>query len=201
MKMKLYTSPVSPYARRVRAVALELGLAGKIEEIITDPFNPSPEFLTANPLCKIPTLVTEHGSALPDSGLIIEYLLTRGHGLAVMPRGSKRWPLLRRRQIAEGMMDAAVAIVFEKRRPESIIYTLFLDRQMATIHRSADLLSLEAAELSTSQPGVAEITTAAALSYIDFRLPYIEWRNSREPLAQWYAEFSQRPSMLATQPV
>lgn len=198
--MKLYSSKTSPYSRKVRVVAEELGLSDRIEEVMVDPFNPSPEFLAANPLCKIPTLVTDHGVALPDSSLIVEYLMSRARGMGSSARGNQRWPILRRGQIGEGLMDAAIAIVFEKRRPESIIYTSFLDRQLAAIHRSADLLNLESSQLSTGKPGVTEITIGVALAYVDFRLPYIEWRKSRDGLAQWFAQFSQRPSMLKTQP-
>lgn len=200
MKMRLYSSRTSPYARKVRVVADELGLADLIEEIMTDPFNPPPEFLAANPLSKIPTLLTEKGEALPDSSLIIEYLQTRGRGLAALPRGSKRWTCLRRQQVAEGTIDAAVAIVLEKRRPESIIYTAFLDRQAGIIQRSLDLLNLETSALSNDAPSVVEITAGVALAYLDFRLPYLEWRKNHEALAQWFAQFSQRPSMQKTQP-
>jgi glutathione S-transferase len=200
MKMQLYCSAASPYARRVRITAEELGLSDLIEEIMVDPFAPSAEFLAANPLSKIPTLVTEKGEALPDSGLIIEYLQTRGRGLVSLPRGTKRWAALRRNVIAEGVIDAAVASVFEKRRPESIVYTLFLDRQAAAIARGLELLNLEASALSADQPSEVEITTAVALAYLDLRLPYIEWRKNCEALASWYAHFSQRPSMLRTAP-
>lgn len=200
MNMKLYSSKTSPYSRKVRVVVHELNLGERIEEIFTDPFNPPPEFLAANPLSKIPALVNEHGQAIVDSSLIIDYLHTRGRGMPALPRGNKRWEVLRRREIAEGLIDAAIAIVFEKRRPESIVYTSFLDRQTAVIHRCADSLNLDAAALSPNSAGIVEITAAVALAYIDFRLPYIEWRKGRQALADWHALFAQRPSMLATQP-
>src|SRR5687768_4097426 len=117
MKMKLYTSKTSPYSRRVRVVIEELALAEQVEEILADPFAPPPELLVANPLSKIPTLVSERGEQIPDSALIIEYLTARRHGLAPLPRGSKRWHVLRRAQVALGIIDAAVATVLEKRRP------------------------------------------------------------------------------------
>lgn len=200
MKMRLYCSTTSPYSRKVRITAEELGLSDLIEEIVVDPFAPTPEFLAANPLSKIPTLVTEKGEALPDSSLIIEYLQTRGRGLVSLPRGTKRWAALRRKVIAEGVIDAAVATVAEKRRPESIVYTAFLDRQSAIISRGLELLSLEASALMLDQPSDIEITTAVALSYLDLRLPYLEWRKQHEALTEWHAQFSQRPSMLKTAP-
>jgi glutathione S-transferase len=198
--MKLYCSLTSPYSRKVRVVAEELGLPDLIEEILVDPFTAPPELLAANPLSRIPTLVTEKGEALPDSNLIIEYLHTRGRGLAAIPRGSRRWATLRRAQVAEGMIDAAVATVFERRRPESIVYTNFLDRQAAVIRRAVAWLDLEAGSLSIDAPSEVEITVAVGLAYLDFRLPYLEWRAGHEPLARWQTQFMQRPSMIKTQP-
>ncbi|MBV8063632.1 MAG: glutathione S-transferase N-terminal domain-containing protein [Nevskia sp.] len=202
MKMKLYLSLSSPYARKVRVVARELGLADLVNEALVDPWNPPADFLAANPLCKVPTLVTEKGEALPDSRLIIEYLLTRGRGLATLPRGAQRWALLRRQQLAEGMIDAAVAIRLEKAlRPPEFIFQGWLDRQAAAINRTLDALELKAAELlHEGAIRTVEIAAGAALGYLDFRHPQLEWRQGRERLASWYFSFAQRPSMLATQP-
>lgn len=198
--MKLYSSVTSPYSRKVKVVAAELGLTDLIDEVLTDPFAPSAELLAANPMSKIPTLVTERGEALPGSALIIEYLQTRGRGLAALPRGTKRWSCLRRAAVAEGILDSAVATVFETRRPEGIRYMPFLDRQADMIRRSVAVLNLEAAELSADAPGLVEVTTGVALAYLDFRMPYIEWRRGHEPLQKWFEAFAIRPSMLATAP-
>lgn len=198
--MKLYCSKTSPYARKVRVVAHELGLTDLIEEVLCDPFEPSPELLAANPLSRIPTLITEKGESLPDSTLIIEYLQTRGRGLTALPRGSKRWSALRRAHVAEGVINAAFATVIEKRRPEGIRHVAFLDRQADVIRRSVAVLDLEAAELAGDAPGIVEVTAGVALAYLDLRLPYIEWRKGHEPLDRWFTAFALRPSMLATEP-
>jgi glutathione S-transferase len=200
MKMKLYCSPTSPYARKVRVVAAELGLSDLIEEIAVDPHASPAELLAITPLSKIPVLVTERGEVLPDSQLIIEYLLTRGRGITGLPRGSKRWAALRRQVVAEGIIDAAVATVMEKRRPESIVYMATLDRQAALIKRALDTLESETANFEPEAPSVVEISVAVALGYLDFRLPYLEWRKGHEQLSQWYSEFAQRESMVASQP-
>jgi glutathione S-transferase len=199
-KMKLYCSKTSPYARKVRIAIEELGLGEQVEEIVADPFNPPPELLAANPLSKVPTLVTDRGEALPDSQLILDYLTHRKTGLATLTRGAKRWETLRRMQVADGIIDAAVGIVLEKRRPESIHYIPFLDRQTANIRRCLDALNADAGLLALQTPGLCEITCGAALGYLDFRLPYLEWRKDREGLANWYTVFGQRPSMQKTAP-
>jgi glutathione S-transferase len=46
----------------------------------------------------------------------------------------------------------------------------------------------------------AQIAMGCALGYLDFRLDARGWRQDRPHLAAWEATFSQRPSMLATQP-
>ncbi|HUS24146.1 MAG TPA: glutathione S-transferase N-terminal domain-containing protein [Candidatus Binatia bacterium] len=198
MKMKLFFSADSPYSRKARVAIEELKLGEEVEEIAVDPFAPSPEFLTLNPLAKVPTLVTERGDTLPDSAAILEYLAHRKPGLAALPRGARRWEILRRHHFAEGVLDAATAIAVEKRRPESIQYMPWLDRKIASVQRTLDVLSSEAGQLALQTPGACEIACGVALAYLDFRLPYVEWRRNREPLAHWFTVFSQRPSMAKT---
>ncbi len=202
MKMKLYLSLTSPYARKVRVVIQELGLGDLVSEAVVDPYNAPVDFLGANPLSKVPALVTEKGEALMDSKLIVEYLLTRGRGLAPLPRGAQRWTLLRRLQLAEGILDAAVAIRMEKAlRPLEFVYQGWLDRQAAAINRALDALNSEAAELlHEGAVRTVEIAIGVALGYLDFRHPQLQWRTGRERLASWYFSFAQRPSMLVTQP-
>ena len=62
--MRLWFNPLSPFARKVRVVARETGLAGHIEEIntIVNPVKPNAELARENPLVKIPALAT------PDQG-------------------------------------------------------------------------------------------------------------------------------------
>ncbi len=198
--MRLFCSLTSPYSRKVRVALIEQGIAESVELVMTDPFDPPPELVAANPMSTIPTLVTDRGEALPDSNLILDYLQARHGGLTPPPRGSRRWAALRLQHVAEGVINAAVATVYERRRPESIVYIPFLDRQALAIQRAIELLELESGALSLENVGIVEITTGVALSYLDFRLPYIEWRKSAAALADWHAAFSQRPSMVETAP-
>ncbi|ULQ46172.1 glutathione S-transferase family protein [Flagellatimonas centrodinii] len=198
--MKLYCNLTSPFARKVRVVVRELGLADRVEEELIDPFAAQlpTEFLAANPLSRIPTLVTDRGEALPDSKLIIDYLQRRSKARLSTP--DNRWAAARRGVVAEGILEAALASVLEKRRPESIVYPAYLDRQQAAILRAVDMLELEASGLTLEQPGVVDITTGVALAYLDFRLPYIPWRKRAPALVTWFTPFAERPSMQATCP-
>ncbi|MBL6751033.1 MAG: glutathione S-transferase N-terminal domain-containing protein [Nevskia sp.] len=201
MKMKLYCSATSPWARKVRVAVHELGLGDLVEEVPTDPYNATPEFLTLNPLSKVPALVTEKGEALPDSTLILEYLMTRGRGLAALPRGAQRWQLLRQLQLSDGIIGAAVTCRMESLRPAEFLYPPWMERQQRAIVRALDALEAEARTLVLDGPiRTAEISAGVALGYLDFRMPQLQWRSGRDRLASWYFTFAQRPSMLATQP-
>jgi glutathione S-transferase len=73
--MKLYYAPQSPFARKVRAAAIELDLAENLEleyaEVV--PGRPNTEFAESrNPLRKIPALITDAGETIYDSTVICE---------------------------------------------------------------------------------------------------------------------------------
>jgi glutathione S-transferase len=56
--MRLWFNPASPFARKVRIVAREAGLAENIEElsVAVSPVRPHAELARENPLVKIPAL-------------------------------------------------------------------------------------------------------------------------------------------------
>jgi glutathione S-transferase len=47
---------------------------------------------------------------------------------------------------------------------------------------------------------LADIACAAALGYLDFRFPQIDWRGAHSNLAQMYERMAQRPSFKDTSP-
>ena len=71
--MKLYSVDLSPFAARVRASIYVKGLD---IEIVAPPEagTKSPEYLALNPLGKVPVLVLDDGTAIPESETIVEYL-------------------------------------------------------------------------------------------------------------------------------
>jgi len=71
--MKLISLDLSPFAARVRAAIYAKDLP---IEIVAPPadWRTSPDFKKLNPLVRIPVLVLDDGSALFESGVIVEYL-------------------------------------------------------------------------------------------------------------------------------
>src|SRR5215813_2737085 len=108
--MKLYYAPQSPFARKVRAAAIELGLARSIEleyvEVV--PGRPDTGFAQSrNPLRKIPAFVTDAGETLYDSTVICEYLDALVGGGVLIPReASRRWRVLTNHALAQGMCES-----------------------------------------------------------------------------------------------
>ena len=71
--MKLYAVSRSPFAARVQAA---IALKGLDIEVVPPPEEglKSPVFLALNPMGKLPTLVLDDGTPLPESEVIVEYL-------------------------------------------------------------------------------------------------------------------------------
>ena len=72
--MRLLGSKTSPFVRKVRVVAAELGLTDRIAFEELDPHAGPPALGGVNPLHKVPVLVTDDGTVLHDSPVIAEYL-------------------------------------------------------------------------------------------------------------------------------
>ena len=199
--MKLRYSTTSPYVRKVTVVALETGLDERIERIATNTADPASDHDKDNPLGKVPALILDDGQRLYDSPVICEYLDSLHDGAKVFPAaGPERWQALRQQALADGILDAAVLRMLEqKRRPEPLRWDAWVALQGRKIGKALDQLEAEAEGLAGPLT-IGRIAVACALGYLDFRAPDEDWRAGRPKLAQWFAAFSERPSMQATLP-
>jgi len=73
ISMKLYSRPLSPYSARVRGAIYAKDIP---VEILEPPANwsSSADIRALNPAGRIPILMLDDGTALPESGIIVEYL-------------------------------------------------------------------------------------------------------------------------------
>lgn len=198
--MKLYSHPVSPFARKVRVIAHELDI--KLEIVPVESARKDPDLRNINPLKQIPVLLLDDGSSLFDSPVICEYLNYLGGGKffpgnSVFRHNSGRWKALGLQALGDGIADAAVAWRYElvepeeRRNPERIV------RCETTI--AAGINALERMSFN-AEPTIGEVAVACALGYIDFRLADLDWKGSHPKLSAWYARFCEYPSMKATVP-
>jgi glutathione S-transferase len=201
--MKLWYSPPSPFARKVRAAAIELGLDARIELVNTPvvPIKPNPALIPQNPLVKLPALEAEDGTVLYDSRTICEYLDALAGGGRLFPAsGAARWNALRRQSLGDGIMDAGILRRYELvLRPEPLRWADWLDGQQAKIDHGLDAAERDAGSWG-NRFDIGDITIACALGWLDFRFAETDWRAKRPGLAAWYARVAARPSLAQTIP-
>ncbi|WP_341702473.1 glutathione S-transferase family protein [Ferrovibrio sp.] len=200
--MKLYFSPTSPYVRKVTVMALETNLDSRIERIpaATTPIEPNAAVAAANPLAKVPALVTDGGEILFDSRVICEYLDSLHQGAKFFPADAARWSVLRQQALGDGLLDAALLVRYESfLRPEDRRWPQWADGQSGKMHGAL-------AEIEKLAPGfgdrvdIGTVTIACALGYLDFRYDHLNWRGSHPQTAAWADRFFARPSLKATIP-
>lgn len=201
--MKLWYADASPYARKVRILLRELGLADRVTEqaVATTPIAPNEDLAKVSPLVRVPTLETDEGEALYDSRVICEYLESLNGDQSLTPaNGTARWRDLRDAALAEGILDTAVGLRYEMALKEE----RFQDPNWIEARRQRILQALDAMESDAPEIGAApsqgNISWAAALGYLDLRFADMNWREGRPKLAAWYERFSQRPSLVETAP-
>jgi glutathione S-transferase len=182
--MKLFYSATSPYVRKVMICAIMRGIDAQIEKIPTNPHESPAALVAANPLSKVPCLVTPDGFALFDSPVICEYLDTVGDALPLFPAsGAARWVALQHQAIGDGILDAAVARRMESVKPQEAARDAFMLRQQQIVERSV-------AMLERAVPGklldIGTIALGCALGYLDFRFAHEGWRTNAPRLAAWF---------------
>lgn len=183
--MKLLFSPASPYVRKVSVVAAVKGVADRIETVRTET-NPivNEELRRENPLSKIPVLVLNDGTQIFDSHVICEYLDTLAPEPRLFPTGPERIRTLTLGALADGILDAALLLVYEKRfRPEDKWVESWMQRQQAKVDTSLDWLE-KAPPAWSGHPDYGHITLACALGYLDFRHGG-HWRARHPSLVAW----------------
>jgi len=201
-KMKLYYSPGSPYARKVRVVAIETGLDKKIEmvNVALTPVAANADVDKHNPIGKIPALSVK-GMDLFDSPVICEYLDNQHKGRKLFPRkGRDRWMALRQQAMADGLLDAAILTRYENAlRPEDRRWAEWSQGQLKKVNGVLGQLEAEAKSLK-GKLTIGTISVACALGYLDFRFADLGWKDKHPKLAKWYAQASKLPSLKATVP-
>ncbi len=199
--MRLYHSATSPYVRKVMVLLHEAGKTGEVTLVPASgtPVDAGSMPVAQNPLGKIPCLERLEGPALYDSRVICRYLDDR-FGLGLYP-ASRLWDVLVLESTADGMVDAAILMVYEARvRPETARFEPWVEGQWAKVARALDTLEARWMSHLAGPLDMGHIAVGAALGYLDFRHGARNWREGRPALAAWYAKMRARPGMAATVP-
>ncbi|TIV56830.1 MAG: glutathione S-transferase [Mesorhizobium sp.] len=198
--MKLFWSSRSPFVRKVMIVAHDLGIAGRIERVrkVVHPAKPNAEVMAFHPLSKIPTLILDDGQAIYDSRVICEFLDAEfGKGTLVPASGVARWQVFTRHSMIDAMVETCVMWNTERSKPEGRRDDEVV--QASGVRAASGLDALERDKgFYESGLTLSHVAAASALAYLDFRFGTLGWREGRPRLAEWFEEFSQRPSFIET---
>jgi len=197
----LHSAPASPFGRKVKIAAAQLGVLDRIRVEDVDTRAPAPQFWVENPLGKIPVLITEDGSSLFDSRVIVEYLDTlAGGGILIPASGPERFAALKLQALADGLMDAALLQVYEARfRPEARRHPDWVAWQGGKVARALDALATTPPTVGPA-PTIGDISVACALGYLDLRFEG-RWRNDHPTLVAWLDAFDATvPAFAKTRP-
>jgi len=201
--MKLTYSAASPFARKVRIAAIELGLIDKIEFVPTAvaPAKPNDEYSQINPLKKLPVLIADNGDVILDSYVIIEYLdELAGGGKLIPASGPTRWKVKSDHSLLQGMLDSMLLCRYEKMvRPQGLQWQAWSDDHwnrawngMAHFEKDTDALARPL--------DIAQIGLVCVLGYADFRFPDRPWRASYPKLDAFHEKMLTRPSVKISVP-
>ncbi len=200
--MKLIGSLTSPYVRKVRIVLAEKGIN---HEFTNDPpFSPDTRVAQVNPLGKVPALVMDDGFVLFDSRVIVEYLDEQdstGSARLIPATGSQRLCVKRWEALADGIIDACVAIYLERKRPESQQSKEWIERQQKKIDQGVQAAASDLGDKSWCEGDsmtLADIALGCAFGYLDARFPEVKWRDTYPNLVRLANKLAERQSFKTT---
>jgi glutathione S-transferase len=197
--MKLFYSPTSPYARKCRVVAIEMGVEAQIEIIASSPMASGTDLLSVNPLSKVPALALPDGRCIVDSRVICQFLDGLADGRRVIPSDPvARIDCLTREALADGITDAAFLLTMERKRPSEQQSPEWIGRWIAAIRRTVAHFNVQLPQ--RSDPDLGDIALACALGYLDLRHTDLAWRSHAPALADWFTAISHRHSLASTVP-
>ena len=202
--MKLTFSPASPFARKVRIAAIELGLIDKIEflPVAVAPGTPNEEYSKITPLKKLPVLILDNGEIVVDSYVIVEYLdELAGGGRLIPASGALKWKVKSDHSLLQGMLDSMLLCRYENiTRPEASRWKAWTDDHWNRAWMGMARFEKQVEEMQARPLDVAQIALVCVLGYADFRFPDCGWRKAYPKLDAFHEKMLERPSMKVSLP-
>lgn len=200
--MKLIGTYPSPFVRKVRIVLLEKKI--DCEFVVDSPWKKDHQIAQYNPLGKIPVLMLDDDTPLFDSRVIVEHLDNGApNNKLIPPSGRERILVKRWEALGDGLCEAAIAAMLERKRKDGERSDSWTARQLGKIKQTLASIEAEVGEspwLHCNSFSLADVSVGTALFYIDFRLPDLSWRTDYPKLAAYADKLAQRPSFAETIP-
>jgi glutathione S-transferase len=182
--MKLLYTVNSPYARKVRIVATEKHIVLDLTEVVLAASDcPVSQY---NPLGKVPVLILDDGESLYDSRVIVEYLDNRTPLAHLIPQVNGAKTTVRRWEaLADGVCDAAVAVMLEQRR--AVQDAGVLTKHMDKVTRGLQVLNQDLGQNKWcvgNSLTLADIAVGCMLGYVQLRFSAVINLESEYPNLQ-----------------
>lgn len=198
--MKLIGSLSNPYVRKVRIVLAEKKIEYELE--LPQPDNDGAASVDYNPLGWLPVLVLDDGTPIFDARVIVEYIDNISPNNKLFPAANReRTEVKRWEAVADGLLDAVFLEHEEAARPAKGRRAAFITQQQEKISRCLSFMEQnlgEQAFCTGKSMTLADLAVGTALSYLQFRLPNLAWRETHPLLAQLHTKLEQRPSFQET---
>ena len=200
--MKLYASPASSFARKIRMMLIEKNIGHEVE--LLNLWEPN-DLQKINPIGKVPALRLDDGRVLINSPLIADYVDGKYPQPRFIPANpDTRMEVRRWEAVADGMMEAVGASMYEVRfHDEAKRSQAWLDRQRGKI--DAGLAALEG--VLGNGPwcvgdamSLADIAIACHLGFITLRVPHFFAQERYPNLVRLWKAMEMRESMKKTAP-
>jgi glutathione S-transferase len=202
--MKLAFSPVSPFVRKVRIAAIELGLIDKIEFVPATavPGQPNDEYSRINPVKRLPALILDNGDVILDSYVIVEYLdELAGGGKLIPASGALKWRVKSDHSLLQGMLDSMLLCRYEKiARPEPLRWQAWADDHWNRAWSGMARFEKQTEMLSRPSLDIAQIALTCVLGYADLRFADCGWRKAYPKLDAFHEKMLTRPSVKVSLP-
>ena len=194
--MKLICSLTSPYARRVRALAYELGIQDQMKIDVIKPRESADYLWIINPIGKVPTLRLDDGSSIFDSLIICDYLIANYSPDWGLEHQADFWEYRTRLSLLNQTSDASSQA--RKLLAQEPPQTKGADFQLGKVHRSLAHLETTWSSLE-SELSLASIGLACMFDWLLDRFPENDWASLYPRIGRWFDGFKTRESMQKTQ--
>ncbi|HVK74246.1 MAG TPA: glutathione S-transferase family protein [Kofleriaceae bacterium] len=195
--MKLYGTTTSPFVRRVRVVAAEVGVPIELINTATD--DGQAALRAVSPIWKVP-VADIGGRVLYDSRVIIDWLTTV-NGWGGLRPPADRWRDANLVNAIDGALESAIQLFYLRREGIDVTPLPFGQRQL---DRIAAIFAWVAGELGPDAAGAGlglpELSLLATLDWMELRDAYPVARHDAA-FAALRAAHRDRPSLAATRPV
>jgi len=190
--MKIYGTTTSPFVRRLRVVAAEVG--EPIERVDTATDAGMALLREVSPIRKVPVAMIDD-RPLFDSHAIVAWLTERRGWGGLAPPGEALWESNVLNAI-DGALDSVIQLFYLRRDGVAIDGTPYADRQL---ERADAIFAWLATQLRPREPqglGFVEVALICALDWMDFRNTF----ETGDRFARLRTVLGARPSLEKTKP-